>query len=533
MLKKISKFFKKIIFIFLIMLLHISSNDCKLNLNNPSDPRSKSYFETAIWNAYLRSLCNPNLKGNVTLGSGSYFTAINDLKRIGEDIYFTATVSEPVVWNGRTTGINFSFSGTTPTTNLILVKINGRTFNIEWLDYLGTSNGSFQDTGYASVYSFSNGDIGVSTIVTNTQTGSLSTKASDPAPAVYVLRFSSEGHRRWTRYLNKSATEFNAGNGFVSVSDQHDRIHIFYQTLNSSGTADTVGFSNMPTPINQTSGILNKSEIGWATINGDGSENSQRFLVGNSGNTFPITLNTAVSSGSKLFLSGKTNDEIAGFTGHPSVGNTGSSVFMISLNLDFTISNIRYYGDATGTGEANIAKMTIDRDRIYALGASNTTFGNPSQAFLSGSNDSLLYMRFDLMSNLVWHSFLGSSTSGLINDPAILAFEGRTYSVTSKVVGGFDSQRFTGYNEISSGNSINLFPSVTARINPEDGKFHTLFYETNSDSTISASITRLRAFRHYQDVCFGRMVTAKNEFLDNGGNIGYIEVFTRPANEEP
>ncbi|MCW7474737.1 hypothetical protein [Leptospira levettii] len=49
----------------------------------------------------------------------------------------------------------------------------------------------------------------------------------------------------------------------------------------------------------------------------------------------------------------------------------------------------------------------------------------------------------------------------------------------------------------------------------------------------TTSITRLRAFRHYQDVCAGRMVTAKNEFLDNGGNIGYIEVFTRPPSQEP
>ncbi|MCW7465897.1 hypothetical protein EHQ96_04430 [Leptospira levettii] len=530
LISKYKTFFLLLIHTILILLLF---SYCKLTLNNPNDPRSRSYFETALWNAYLRSLCDPSLRGSVILGSGSYFTAINDLKKIGEDIYFTASVSEPVVWNGRTTGINFSFSGTTPTTNLILVKINGRTFKIDWLDYLGTSNGSYQVPEYASVYSFSNGDVGVSTIVTNTQSGALSSKTADPAPAVYVLRYSTEGNRRWTRYLNKSVNEFNAGNGFVSVSDQLDCIHIFYQTLNSSGTVDTVGFSNMPTPTNQTSGVLNKSEIGWATINGDGSVNSQRFLLGNSGNSFPISINTAVSSGSNLFLGGKSNDEIAGFTGHPFVGNSGSSVFMASLNLDFSISNIRYYGDSSGIGEANLTKMTLDRDRIYALGASSTSFGTPSESFQSGTNDSLLYMRFDLASNLVWHSFLGSNTSGLINDPAILTYEGRTTSITSKVVGGFDGLRYTGHNGISSGNEINLFPSVTARINPENGKYQSLFYETNSDNTIAASITRLRAFRHYQDVCAGRMVTAKNEFLDNGGNIGYIEVFTRPPSQEP
>lgn len=401
------------------------------------------------------------------------------------------------------------------------------------MDYLGTSNGSFQNTEYASVFSFSNGDVGVSTIVTNTQSGALLSKSADPTPAVYILRFGPEGNRRWSTYLNKPATEFNAGNGFVSVSDQFDRIHIFYQTLNSSGTIDSTGFSNMPAPTNQTSGVLNKSEIGWATINGDGSVNSQRFIVGNGGNSFPISLNSAVSSGSNIYLGGKSNDEIAGFTGHPFVGNTGSSVFMVTLNLDFNISNIRYYGDANGTGEANLTKMTIDRDSIYALGASNTSFGSPSQAFLSGSNDSLLYMRFDMMSNLVWHSFLGSNTSGIINDPAILSYEGRTSSITSKVVGGFDGLRFTGYDGISFGNSINLFPSVTARINPENGQFRSIVYETNSNSTIAASITRLRAIRHYQDVCFGRMITAKNEYLDSAGNIGYLEVSTRPASEEP
>lgn len=513
--------------------MSLTLQQCKLDLNNPSDPRSRSYFETALWNAYLRSLCDRNLRGNVILGSGAYFTVINDLKKIGEDLYFTASVSEPVIWNGRTEGIHFSFSGSVPTTNLILAKINGRTFKIDWLDYLGVSNGDFQNSEYASIFPFSNGDIGVSTIVRNTQSGALTTKATDPTPAAYLIRYNSDGIRRWSRYLNKPTTQFDGGNGFITVSDNLDRIHIFYRTLNTSGTADTVGFNDIPAPTNQTSGTLNKTEIGWVTINGDGSANSQRFLVGNPANNYSILLRSAISSGTKLYLGGQSNDEIAGFTGHPFVGATGSSVFLISLNLDFGVENIKYYGDSNGTGISNLVKLIFEHDKIFALGAGDASFGNPAQPFLSGSNESLLYMKFDLTNQLIWHSYLGSNTSGFISDPAIISIEGRTNSLTSKVIGGFDGLKFTGYDSISYGNSINLFPSVTARLNPENGNIQSLFYETNSDSENSGSITRLRAFKHYEDVCFGRMVTTKNEFLNSSGSIGYIEISTRPASEEP
>lgn len=519
--------------VFLVLIISIFNFHCKLNLNNPGDPFSKAFLETFLLRAYLDSLCNPNLRGTVALGSGLYFTVVNDLKKHGNDIYFTASVKEPVVWNNRTDGVNFSFSGSIPTTNVIVGKINGKTFQIDWIDYLGISNGDFSNSEYVSLFTFSNGDIGISTIVRNTQPGSLTSKIADPTPAAYIIRYASDGKRIWSRYLNKPTSEFNAGDGFVAVSDKLDRIHIFYRTLNSVGVPDSTGFSDMPQPLNQTSGLNTKSEIGWATLNGDGTANSQRFLTGNSANVFSISLATAVSNGTNIFLGGKSNDEIAGFTGHPAVGNSGSSVFVATLNLDFSIASIRYYGDSSGIGEANLLKMALNENNIFAYGASNRSFGSPAQPFLSGTNDSLLYMKFDLTSNLLWHSFLGSNTSGLINDPAIVSFENRKNSFTSKAVGSFDGLRFTGYDTVSSGISVNPFPSVTARLNPETGNFQSLFYETNSNSPTTASITRLRAIRHYQDVCSGRMVTAKNEYLNNTGNIGYLEISTRPANEEP
>lgn len=530
-LPKVNHIFTKILFT--VLSLSLSFSHCKLNLNNPGDPFSKSFLETFLLRAYLGSLCDPGLRGEVRLGSGAYFTVINDLKLDRGNLYFTASVSEPVAWNGRTDGVNFSFSGTTPTTNMVIGKINGRTFQIEWLDYLGVTNGNFVDAGLGSIFFFSNGDVGVSTIITSTQLGALNTKATDPTAAVYIVRFNSEGNRQWSRYLNKPTSEFNAGNSFTVVSDSLDRIHVFYETLNSTGTSDTIGFNDLPLPQNQTSPQINKNEIGWATVNGDGSPHSQRFIVGNSTNNHYLSVNTAVSTGNEIFLAGDSNGEVNGFSGHPLPGSSGNSTLYLKLGLDFSVQNVRYYGNSNGTETANILKFIVQNNRIFSYGMANGTFGNPAQQFLSDTNDSLLFMRLDSDLNLLWHSFLGSATSNFANDPGIISYEGRINSVSSKTAGTFDGLRFTGHDSISTGSSVNPFPSVTARMDPDLGTFRSLFYETNANSPTLAGITRLNIIRHYQDVCVGRMVTSKNEYLDNSGSIGYIQISTRPAAEEP
>lgn len=519
---------------YLLLIISIFNFNCKLNLNNPGDPFSKAFLETFLLRAYLDSLCDPNVRGNVRLGSGSYFTVVNDLKQFNGDIYFSASVSEPVDWNGKTNGLNFSFSGSIPNANIIIGKVNGKSFQIEWIDYLGESNGNVQDATFASLFKFANGDVGVSTAVTTTQAGSINSKAADPTAAIHIVRYNPKGARVWSRYLNKPTSEFNASNSFFAIVDELDRIHFFYQTLNSTGTADTVGFSDLPIPSNQTSGQLGKNEIGWVTINGDGSGNSQRFIIGDNSNNHYITARSGVTIGNNIIIAGVSTGIVDGFPNHPAPGSSGTSTLFIKLGLDFSVQNVRYYGNTNGVAQDEIARLVYENNRLFAYGAGDGGgFGNPAQPFLSNSNSSILYMRTDSNLNLLWHSYLGSSTSGFANDPAILSIENRINALTSKLFGTFDGLKLTGYDSISSGSSVNPFPFITARLDPDTGTFRSLFYETNSNAATTAAITRLAAFRHNLDVCSGRMVKSKNVFLNNSGSIGFLEISTRPATEEP
>lgn len=333
-------FKKKFSTLLIFSILFIELNNCKLSFNNSRDPFSKSYWETLLWESYLNSLCTPNLKGSIRLGSGSGQVYAYDLLKLknGNLVIFGAT-GEALQWNGSYTGKNYSY---TAGTQFFVALINGKNFQIEWLDYLGVTATSF-NTGISNttyLAEFANGDFVVKAYVNSEQNSPTPISEKYNEDAMLFVRFNQNGNRIWQTYLDKSNETLDDAYSSIVV-DQKDNIHFFFGTMSSS--PDTIGFVEFPSP-EQISLGGSVMETGWAVVNVKGNPIRQKYIVSDTYNTISIR-SAVLGPFQNILLSGIATGNIAGFFGHPYPNNSVRRPFTLNLSIEnFLAMNASYLG---------------------------------------------------------------------------------------------------------------------------------------------------------------------------------------------
>lgn len=517
---------------FFILNLFLVTN-CKLNLNNPSDPKSRSFFETAVMNAYLRSICSPFTRGTVRLGSGNYLVQAHSLLPLKNgNFVVTGIVHEPISWSGKVNGVNHDYTGVIGTDPAIIIfQLNGYTFEIEWLDYLGVSATVTANSHFSSLSEFSNGDIGVFTQVTGTgQSGPISPKLN--SESFMAARYSPSGARVWFTYLDMAIGSFSIDK-ISHVVDSNDQMNLFYTSIGTAAnTPNTVGIVEFPAPTVASNGLNSgQKEIGWALLSGNGIPLRQRFL--RSSNDSEVN-STAYSKDGNILLGGSTLDNIENFSGHPAMGFARGFSALLNSNTQ-EVTKITYLGSTDIS--FNVGKLDaikVGNDGFYGTGVAAGSYGSPIhdyQYYSAGNYRNFSFLKFDLNGNLLWNQFLGSSTTNVIDLVPALAYISYDDEIRVKLLGTENGTQMTGLETISYGSGINPYQDITLRMNGRTGRYQSIRYETNIFVTTPVSgWVGLNVNIH--DACNGRMVSLRR-YLYFPAVSGFLEVATKPAMEEP
>lgn len=518
-----------------LTIILMQLNNCKLEFNNPRDPMSNSFTETWLWEEYLRSLCNPNAKASLRLGTGTYKTYPYKLLKLKNGNFLvTAGVFEPVNWNGKTTGKNFSFSGTPGTDmNAIVFLVNGRTFQIEWLDYIGQLYSSSDNKESVPIAELSNGDIVIASYIKSAEQGiPLSLKSN--SNSLFLARFNSSGNRVWSTYLDKTDNSI-VENRFVLVTDPMDNIHLFYNGRAVSMTPDNNGFAEFPT-MEVASYALNTGmeEIGWGVISSQGNPIRQRYLPSYGRVS---VFNATYGPDHSILLFGAADDNYVGFTGHPLPSYNYQRPMVTKLSIsDFAITNRTYLGSISASFTLGVIYgIAPAQDGVYTTGINAGDFGSsfhPYQLFPSSSSfRNNIFSKFDWNGNLIWNQFLGSTTTDTLEIPTIIGYVSGTNTIKSYGFSLADGSHYTGFTIPTSGNGINPYQRATLNISGNNGFYQSIHYET-SFYNYPATTEPLQFTVSATEACGGRMVRLKN-ILDLNTELGVLELETKPPNEEP
>ncbi|WP_232374107.1 hypothetical protein [Leptospira chreensis] len=524
-------------FVLLILLTTLTQyNNCKIKLNNPKDPTSQSYMETWLWEEYLRSLCNPDLKTSVRLGTGTYKTYPYKLVKLKNGNFaVTAGVFEEVNWNGKTAGKNFSFSGTPGSDmNVILFLVNGKTLQIEWLDYIGELYAASDKKEVAPITELSNGDIVVAAYVKNSQGSPISPKSN--VNALLLARFNSNGNRVWNTYLDKSDNSI-VESRFSLVTDALDNLHLFFNGRGAGSPApDTNGFSEFPAmEVSSNGNNTSHEEIGWAVISHQGVPIKQRYLPSNGSISI---LNAVIGQDQSILLFGGADDNFTGSTGHPLPSYNYRRPMVTKLSLSgFSISNITYLGSISPSYTiGTIYGITPGSDGIYTTGVSAGDFGTSIHPFqnYSGSTNfrNNIFSKFDWNGNLLWNQFLGSTTTDTLEISPVITYIPETNSVKAHLYSPENGSLYTGLTITPVRNGTNPLQKTTVNIAGFNGQYQSIDYETSFVNYPPAADEPMADTISFAQACGGRLVRLKNVF-DISTEKGVLELSTRPAPEEP
>lgn len=531
---------RKFAYLFLsLSYLSFSFGHCKLDLNNPSDPRSKSYFETAVWNAYLNSLCNPNARGSFQLGSGNTLILPLSIKvlRSGNTVV-TAVTQEPLVWNGTSNGIHDNHQNAV--LNGVVFVIDKSFSRILWLDYIGEMSYGVEDWPTPEVISvdeFSNGDLGFFALVNGTgRTNTVNAKSG--TVAFFLSRYNQySGEIVWQGYVNKDNTRMTT-KGYAMTITPFDQMAIVYQGISEAATptVDSTGlsFPGLPSPsTNSNSTIVSQKEIGIALINGNGSGISQSFLP-NIGTSTEVLFFKSYSD--KLLIAGDTSNEFISFPGHPRT--TEERGFYGIVNSSLSWDAVSYYGPTTASTSFNFQKSLFVNGDIFLAGKINQPDTTPNTIHpYQGSSGRRNYqiLKPDRSStSLLWSQYLGT-TSYNVPDvlPGNLIYNSARSEVVANLLTVDNGTPFTGIpTNILSGSVVNALGQARLKMNPNTGAFNQIqLYEGSADVTGNNG----RYISNQSEACSGRMATAFSLFnsFSTISTARWMEISTRPASEEP
>ncbi|MCW7474736.1 hypothetical protein [Leptospira levettii] len=509
---------------------------CTLDLNNPKDPRSRSFFETTLWEEYLRGLCNADLRGTIRFGSGTYkIYPYQLLKLKNGNLIVTAGVFEPVTWNGNSVGKNFSYSGTQGTdVNAIIFLINGKSFQVEWLDYLGIITVASDDRSTVPAVELSNGDIVTSAYVKSASQGNpISSKSN--ANSLHMVRYDQRGNRVWNTYLDKSDNSI-VESRFVLVTDEGNNIHFFFNGIGISMTPDTVGFGEFPSMVVPSDATnTGNQEIGWGVISQAGTPIKQRYLP-SYGQTI-IKDATYVGAGTILIFGGSV-DNYVGYTGHPLPSYNFQRPMVTKLSIsNFDMENTTYLGtNSTNHTLGYISEAISASDGVYTSGVSAGDFGTSFHSFqlYSGTTSfrNAIFSKFDRNGNLIWNQFLGSTISDIVEIAPKLSYVSSNNLLKAYTFSPESGALFTGFSIPITGKGINPYQKTTLNIAGGNGYYQSIHYETGFFNFPPTSTDLVNNVAVVKESCGGRLVRLQNT-IDLNTEIGTMEVTTRPAYEEP
>lgn len=530
---------RKFAFLFFSLLwICFSLSFCKLDLNNPSDPKSKSYFETALWNTYLNSLCNPNVRGSFPLGSGNTLILPLSIKVLKSgNIVISAVTQEPLVWNGGSNGIHGNHQNAV--LNGVVFVIDKGFSRILWLDYIGEMSYGVEDWPQPDVISvdeFSNGDLGIFALVNGTgRSNTLNPKTT--TVSFFLSRYNQfSGEIVWQGYLNKDNTRFTTKGYAMSVTNL-DQLTILFQGISeaSTPTIDSTGlnFPGLPTPATSSNATLaSQREIGIALVDGSGNGISQSFLP----NTGSFTEATFFKSyADKILIAGETSNEFISFSGHPRT--TEGRGFYGILNSSLSWDAVSYYGPTFSPTTYKIQKALLSNGEIFLAGKIDQTDSTPNTIHpFQGSTGRRNYqfLKIDRSStNLIWSQYLGT-TSYNVPDvlPANLIYNTARGEIVGNILTVDNGSQFTGISSgIISGTVQNPLGQARLRMNPSTGAFNQIhFYEGTGD----LSGNNGRFVMNQAEACSGRMVSIFSIFNSAATltSARRMEISTRPGNEE-
>ncbi|MCW7491103.1 hypothetical protein ND861_00410 [Leptospira sp. 2 VSF19] len=529
-------FKKKFSTLLIFSILFIELNNCKLSFNNSRDPFSKSYWETLLWEEYLRGLCNTNLRASVRLGSGTYkIYPYKLLKLKSGNFAVTAGVYETVNWSGNNFGKNFSFSGTQGTDlNVVAFIVNGKTFQIEWLDYLGQLASNSDSKEMVPITELSNGDVVVSAYTKSPIQGTpISSKSN--TNSLIMVRFDNSGNRVWSTYLDKVDNSI-VESRFALVTDDVDNIHLFFNGRAISMTPDTNGFGEFPAtevPSNATN--TGTEEIGWAIISPEGQPIRQRYLP-SYGRV--VVLNATYSSDRSIILFGGADDNYVGYTGHPLPSYNYQRPMVTKLSLsDYSILNKNYLGSNSVSNTIGaIYGIATSTDGIYTTGLNSGSFGtsfHPFQLFPSSTNfRNNIFSKFDWNGNLIWNQFLGSTSIDSLEIPPIISYLSESNKLKAFAFSPENGTPYTGLTIPTTGNGFNPLQKTTLNIEGSNGHYQSIHYETSFYIFPPTAQEPIHNIISASDACGGRLVRLQS-IIDLNTEVGVMEVATRPASEEP
>lgn len=531
---------RKFAYLFLsLFYLSVSFDHCKLDLNNPSDPRSKSYFETALWNAYLNSRCIPDARGSFSLGTGNTLIIPLSIKalRSGNTVV-TAVTQEPLVWNGNTYGIHNNHQNSV--LNGVVFVIDRYFSRILWLDYIGEMSYGVDDWPTPEVISvdeYSNGDLGFFALVNGTgRTNTLNAKSG--TLAFFLSRYNQySGEIVWQGYANKDNTRFTNASYSMTVTPS-DQMAILYQGISeaSTPTIDSTGLSypGLPAPsVSSNASSANQKELGLALVNSNGLGITQRFLP-NPGSSSDVIL--FKSYGDKLLLGGETFNEFISFSGHPRLNEARG--FYGILNSSLSFDSVSYFGPTYTPTTSKIRKSLFANGEVYLVGTLDQPDSTPNTIHtfqgISGRRNYQILKPDRGSTNLLWSQYLGTTS---YNVPDVIPGNLIYNSARGEVVGNLltvdNGTPYTGISsDILSGSAVNALGQARVKMNPATGAFQKIqLYEGSADVTGNNG----KFISNQAEVCSGRMVTAYTLVSSFSviSTARKIEISTIPANEEP
>ncbi|WP_108976237.1 hypothetical protein [Leptospira ryugenii] len=481
--------------VLLFAILYLSCG--KLDFSNAGDPKSQAFFLTNLLRTLLTPvpspvICNTTTRWEKSIGNGSFLVYITDAKGLpNEDIVITGFTTENLG-----SGKNFNFSetiGSAPFYNGFLAKLDGKTGDIVWLDYLG----EVVNSSRLSVKLFSNGDIGIADDVITEQAGALSAKAAGLGSAAFmVVRYDQTGLRKWHTYFDSS----DLNNSSAFEIDDLDQIHLF-ATLN--GTAGHQTFSEFPAVTNTSQGATADTDILYGIVNGSGSPIKQTYIT-SSGSESPLS---TARDGNVIYLGGSTTGNMNGATGHPALGFTRS--FLLKIESNQSISWISYQGPGGSSTNGGVETLLLAGNQFYTLGRFSDTFGSPVSPFqgIAGSTKNYYYQKLDQNGANLWHTYLGSSSSLPEGFPIPLLY-GRSNDLVYSTLLSPNAGRYTGLGAAETGTGTGGLQRVLAKIRASSGAYESVAFETNDANPQKTHYTILK------EVCTGKVIRGERILPD-------------------
>lgn len=480
------KFFSFSVFVFVLF-----TSSCKLNLNNPSDPRSKDFFLTNLLKEFL--LSDPCLNFRTwkkTYGSGTFKTTGSDLIVLSNGDYLVSGITREYLIPGSSSGVTNGFAGSAGVNlNTFLMRVSHTNGAILWVDYLGEA--SSEVTYKPKLRKYSNGDISVAFIVKGSeQPGTINAKSGiGTASALFVGRIREDGTRVWFTYLDS----VSIGEYIVSAMDTSNRLHVFIE--NYGGSPANSPFVDGPAISNTSLDPGSDSDMIHLAVNENGSMIFQRYFTSAGGDY----IFGAEANASGLFITGTTNQGANG-TIHPN--SLYQMPFVMKLNeVDGTTIWYQYFGTTAETNYGS-TRFFVKDDFIYMIGAGRYTYGSPSEPIVAadGANKHYIFTKLNTSGAVLWNSFLGSATESVMDttesEPTFLSSSQLFVRMQTTATTG----RFTSTPDSTTGDGSGPYTLADVFINPQTGTFNRFHYSTNLAPPAMEQTEVMR------EVCSGKMV---------------------------